>query len=479
VSWEFGALKRRLVSGVFVTAGAQVLRQVVQLLTIVLLARLLEPSAFGLLALAVAVLACLQMIADLVLGTSSERQELTASQESTLLRLNLGVAALLAVAAMAVAPLVAWLFSSPDLTWVLRALAPCFLLAGALRTRSSSLARALRFRALAAVELTAIGFGAGTSIALALAGWGKTALVCGAAAQQLAWSVSVLCWAGLPRGGGFALASVKPLIGFGGYLTAFNVVNFMARKLDDFLVGGLMGVAALGLYEKSYALMMLPVTQLTSVIGRVMYPVLSKVKDDPERFAFLYLGAVRKIAGLSLPLAALCATQSETIVNLVLGWRFREAVPIFALLSLVMGVQPIVASSGWVFMSRGKMGRFFAWGVLCGILFCASFVAGAAHGTPLAVAQAFVIASALMFLPTMALTMNAGGIPMRALLGRLVVPAVASVAGALATFAAPGAPFVISVALLAGVYAVVHALLDRHAFLDLFRFLDPRRALAS
>jgi hypothetical protein len=154
-------------------------------------------------------------------------------------------------------------------------------------------------------------------------------------------------------------------------------------------------------------------------------------------------------------------------------------VPIFAVLSLVMGLQPIIASSGWIFMSRGKMGRFFAWGCVSGALICGSFAVGAARGTPLAVAQAYVIAFALLFLPTMAVALRAGGIAMRAFLGRLVVPAVAALAAGLAPVALPDAPFLASAVLLAVVYMAVHVLLDRHAFLDLFRFLDPRRALAG
>ena len=473
---KFGALKRRLVSGVFFTGGAQVMRQLVQLGTIVVLARLLAPGAFGLVALGVAVLAFVQILADLGLATSSEReQDLTGDQESTLLRLSLMAALVLCVAVELGAPLLAGLFGAPDLTWVLRALAPPFLFAGALRTRYSALARGLRFRAMACVELVAVGAGAASSVLFALSGWGPAALVLGAAVQQLAWASATMMAAGLPIGR-FDLKSVRPLLGFGGYMTAFNVVNFFTRKLDDFLVGGVMGMAALGLYEKSYALMMLPVTQLSAVIGRVMYPVLSRLKEDKERFRFLYLGAIRKIAGLSFPLAAVCIAQADPVVRLVLGPRFLEAIPIFAVLGLVMAFQPIAASAGWIFMARGKMGRFFSLGLVTGVVFCGAFVAGAWQGSVLAMAWWYAGTYAAMFFPTMLVSLRTAGIPFTEFLGRIAIPAVSAATAWLAAWTVPGAPLPVAVAVMAGAYTLVHSVLDRHAFIDLFRFMNPRRA---
>ncbi len=475
---KFGALKRRLVSGVYFTGGAQILRQLLQLGTIVVLARLLAPGAFGLVALGVAILAFVHVLAELGLATSSEReQELTADQESTLLRLNLMAAGLLCVVVELCAPLFAGLFHVPDLTWVLRVLAPPFLLAGALRTRYSALARGLRFRAMAGVELTAVGVGAASSVLFALGGWGVTALVLGAAVQQLTWAGAAVLAGGLPAGHGrFDLNSVRPLLGFGGYLTAFNLVNFFTRKLDDFLIGGVMGIAALGLYEKSYALMMLPVTQLAAVIGRVMYPVLSRVRDDHERFRFLYLGAIRKIAGLSFPLAAVCIAQADPVVRLVLGPRFLDAIPIFAVLGLVMAFQPLTATSGWIFMARGKMGRFFSLGLANGVVFCGAFVAGAWQGSPLAMAWWYAGAYAVLFFPTMLVSLRTAGIPFKEFIGRIAIPAVSAAAAWLAAWAVPGTGLPVAIVVMGCAYALVHSVLDRHAFVDLFRFMNPRRA---
>jgi len=474
---ESQPLEKKLVSGgVVFTAGAQIAIPLLQLGAIALLARMLDPGAFGLLALAVAILAFLRMIADLGLDNSCEHEERTEVQAATLLRLNLSIAAVLGIAVLFAAPLFGRLFHNTDLAWVLRALAPCFLLAGALRTRSSALAREQRFRALAGVELTAITFGALTSIGLALVGFGRTALVMGVAIHQLTWSGAVLTAAGLPKKRAFDLDSIKPFLGFGRSST-FGLVHFFTRRLDYFLVGGLMGIAALGHYGLAWVLVMLPVTRLTAVIGRGTNLVLSKARHDEERIRFLYLGAVRRIAGRSFPLAAVCVAQADPVVRLVLGPKFIDAIPIFLVLSLIMGLRPIMSSSRWVF-PREKMGTFFSWGVVTGILLCGAIVFGAWRGgTPLAVAKAYAVMYAALFVPWMAITLRQAGIGMGALFNRIAVPAIAAISAYLAAWTVPTAPFPVAVAVMAAVYCVVHLLLDRRAFVDLFRIADPRHAI--
>jgi len=477
VAFDFGHLKHRVVSGVFFTASAQVLRQLVQLGAVALLARLLEPGAFGLLALAAAILAFLQLLADLGLGASVERrQALTPAEESTLLLLNLGGAGGLCLLLWVAAPALGRLFGQPDLSWVLSTLGPCFLLAGALRTRNASLVRAMRFRAVAFIEFASVLCGALASVTLALLGAGMTALVAGSAVQQLAWAGATVAIAGLPGPLIFRRALAREHLGFGSTLTAFNVLNFFTRKLDDLLVGGLMGTAALGLYEKSYALMMLPVSQLSAVIGRVLYPALAKVKDDPPRFAFLFLGAVRKIAGLAFPLAALCIVAAGPVVRIVLGPRFEGAVPIFAVLSLVMGLQPLTGIGGSVLLARGRVRLHLALGAGSGAVILLAFTGGAMQGTPVAMARWYAAAYALLFLPTMAVTMRVCGLTLKDLLRRIAVPAAAATVAFGAGLLARDLPFVATACAVGAAYSVAHLLLDRTAFLDLFRFVDPRRA---
>ena len=461
-----------------IAAGPQIAKPLLQLGAIALLARMLEPGAFGLLALAVAILAFLRMIANLGLGGSFEDEEPTEVAEATLLRLNLILATLLGIAVLFAAPFFGRLFHNTDLPWVLRALAPCFMLAGALRTRRAALVRSRRFRALAGVESAAITFGALAAIGLALVGFGRTALVMGAAIHQLTWSGALLAAAGLPQKRVFNLGSIRPLLGFGGSRTAFRVIEPFARNLDYLLVGGLMGVAALGHYQLALLAVILPMAQLTEAFGRVACPKLSRAAHEKERFRTLYLGTVRRIAGLGFPIAAVCVAQAGPVVQLLLGPGFDDVIPILAVLGLVMGLHPIASSGRWVFSARGRLGTFHAWSALTGGLLCGAYLLGAwGGGTPLAVARAYAALYAALFVPTMAITLRQAGIGTGALFNRLAVPAIAAISAYLAAWTVPSAPFPIAVAVMAATYCVVHLLLDRRAFVDLFHIAGPSRAI--
>jgi PST family polysaccharide transporter len=476
---EFSALKRRVVSSVFFSSGAQVLRQLIQLGCVALLARMLGPRPYGLVALAASVMGLLQLAVDLGLGSSAVRERnLSPLQESTLFRLNLLGALLVGAGVMAAAPLLAALFGQPALAWILRWIAPGFLLSGALQTRRAALQREMRFRELAGIDLLSVAVGALTSVGLARFGGMRTgALVLGSLAQQGTSCLGILRCAGLPPRAGFAPRAVLPLLGFGGWFTAFSVVNYFARTLDNMLVGGLMGAIALGLYEKSYALMMLPVTQISAVVSQVLYPALARVKEDRERFAFLYLGAVRKIAGLAFPVSALCVAAAGPVVRLLLGPRFEGAVPIFQALSLVMALQTLPNAAGWIYLARGEVRRMFLIGLANGAVVCGALVFGAMRGSPVEVAKAYVAAILVVFGPTMHLALRTGGIPTGLFLRRIAPPAISAAAAAGASLALGASSLPAAAAVVGSVYLVCHALLDREALRDLVRFLDPRRAL--
>ncbi|MHC4954015.1 MAG: oligosaccharide flippase family protein [Planctomycetota bacterium] len=477
---SFADLKARVVSGTIVVAGAQFLRQLVQLGAVALLARILVPADFGLVALAVGVLAFLQAMADFGLSTALEREkELPAEVESRLFRLNLIAAAIAAGVVMAVAPMIARGLGQPELAWILRMLAFPFLLAGAMRTRTSALARKLQFGRVAAVETVPVVVGTVVSVTLAMRGWGVVALVAGAGIQQITWIAATLATAGIPAARPAPIWKVLPIVRFGASLSIFHVFNTAARKLDDLLVGGVMGVAALGLYEKSYALMMLPVAYLGGPVIRVLYPSLARVRDDQEQFRDLYLGAVRKVAGLSFPAAAVCAAAAGPIVSFVLGARFADAVPIFAVLALTMGIQPLLSIGATVYMARARMRRYLAVGISGSSVLILAFVIGAREGSPLAMARWYTGAYALVFVPLVHVALRTAGVRWRDYLRRVAPPAAAAVATWAVGLATARFGVVWQFPAMAATYVGIHLILDREALLDLVRFLDPRRIVVQ
>jgi PST family polysaccharide transporter len=192
---------------------------------------------------------------------------------------------------------------------------------------------------------------------------------------------------------------VGRMIRFGGALTGFNLINFLHRNLDNVLIGKVWGPGALGLYDRSYRLMMFPLQNINAPIGRVMLPVLSRLQDEPARYRRSFLLTVRAIMLGSIPAVAVAAATSDQLIPFLLGERWREAAPIFFWLSLAAFTQPIGNSMGWLFISSGRAGALMRWGAFITAALVPAFIVGVQWG-PVGVAKAYfgVVALSLPFL---------------------------------------------------------------------------------
>ena len=296
-------LKGRSVRGGAVTLTSQAMKFVLQMGSTVVLARLLLPSDFGLIAMVTAVTGFVAMFKDAGLSMATvQREDITHDQVSTLFWINvaLSVAVMLVVAALA--PAIAAFYSEPRLLWVSLALAGTVLFGGFTVQHQALLRRQMRFKALAVVEVVSMTGGIAVAIAMALMEfgyWSLVGMVAGTAVVNavLVW---VLCdWRpGRPKRG----CGVGQMVKFGGGLTGFNFLNYFTRNSDNVIVGFALGSGPLGVYSKAYNLLMLPIRQINAPVGSVMLPALSRLQDDPVRYRRAYLQALSAIAMVGMPL---------------------------------------------------------------------------------------------------------------------------------------------------------------------------------
>jgi hypothetical protein len=176
-----------------------------------------------------------------------------------------------------------------------------FLFAGLMTQHVALIQRQMRFRALARVEVGSQVVAAAAGVAAALAGWGYWALVVrgvtGSFVQMVAVWVAVPWRPDRPR----RAAGSGSLVRFGGYITAFQAVNYVGRNLDNVLIGRVLGGATLGIYSKAYQLLMLPLSMVNGPISGVAVPALARLQSNPERLptiAYCYHGTPFTLAGL-------------------------------------------------------------------------------------------------------------------------------------------------------------------------------------
>lgn len=182
------------------------------------------------------------------------------------------------------------------------------------------------------------------------------------------------------------------MLRFGANVTAFDVVNYFHRNLDNILVGRIWGSEALGLYSRAYALLMFPVHAIRGPITAVAFPAMSKLQADNEAFKAYYRRTVSIVSLFSMPLCAFILIWSDSIVNILLGEKWLGIVPIFSALALAAFIQPAAGLRGLVLMALGKGGRYFKWGLIHAAVASVAFLVGI-HWGPLGVAIAYAIAT--------------------------------------------------------------------------------------
>ena len=392
-------LREQTIAGLGWASFASLARQAVGLAILLVLARLLAPSDFGMIAMVTVLTSFVGLVPQLGLGPALvQARELDDVQRSSAWWLCLLVGAGLAATLSIAAPAVGHLYGDPRLTSLTRWLAPGLLLEAMAVVPVALLQRAMAFREIARVESAAALGGGAAGLATAFVGQGPLALV-----AQLLTSSAILAL-GAHRVAGWRPratlhpASLRPLLRFGASLLGFQLFNYWTRNADNFLIGRFVGAAALGQYGMAYRVMMLPLQQVTQVFQRVMLPALSRVQAEPARVKAVYLRANRLIGLVTMPAVCGLFVVAPTLVAVMLGPGWQATVPLLQVLCLVAVKQPLGATTGWIYQSQGRTDLMLRWGVIFGIVTIAGFGVGL-HWGAFGVAVSYAVTRYLVWLP--------------------------------------------------------------------------------
>ena len=188
------------------------------------------------------------------------------------------------------------------------------------------------------------------------------------------------------------MTALRKIFSYSAYQFLFNVINYFSRNLDKLLIGKHMSMSDLGYYEKSYRLMMLPLQNITQVITPVMHPIFSDFQDDKAKLASSYERIVRILSFIGLPMSVLLFFTAQEVTLIIFGNQWLPSVPVFRILSLSVGVQIILSSSGSIFQAAGDTRSLFICGVFSSTLNVAGMLIGIFYfGTLTAVANLYRI----------------------------------------------------------------------------------------
>ena len=389
-------LRSKVVSGLIWATVEQIVTIVATLATFIILARLLTPSAFGIVALASLVVALTANLADFGLSDAIiQHQDLADEHKSTAFWFQL----ILAIASAGIlwlgAKPIAELLREDALAPMIKVLSSALPLSALAAVPVALLRRQLKIKLLAIRSIIALVCGGIIGVALALNGAGAWSLVCQQLTQVLVGLFVIWTGTAWRPQLQFSLARLRKLACFGVGVFATRFVETASRRADEALIGSTLGTALLGVYAGAARLVGAPIQIFSALMQQVAMPTLSQVQDDRLRFVRAYLEAIELAALLSLPaFVALLALAREVVLTL-LGSQWVDSVAILRILVLLGLAQVMMQVTATAIIAQGKPAWNLRISVLTGFLRFVGCLMAFPFGLQ-AVAVAFIVGTLIV-----------------------------------------------------------------------------------
>lgn len=413
--------------GVFWTGGGQILRQLVQLATSVVLARLLVPDDFGMLGMALVVVGIGQIFADFGIGAAIVQSQTSDRRVlSSCFWANLAVGATLALVISLASPWIAAFYRRPDLAPLVVVASLTLVASAAIVVPRSSLYRDMRFAELAKAQFFGSVAGALLAIGLAWAGFGVWALVLQPLAGTsvtlaLSWFYARL----LPRWE-FSWDGIRGLVRFSAGVLGTDLLNFANRNTDSLLIGRALGAQPLGYYSMSYQIMLYPLQQVSSAIVKVLFPTLSQMQNDLQRLRAAYLKSISFIAIVTFPMMSGLFVVAEDLIRVAMGEKWLPILPVLQILVWVGMAQSIGTTVGTIYLSTANVRRMFQLTLLGTAMLVSGVAIGLNWGIE-GVAAGYAIGSLSFMCVSLSVALRIIGLRMRHLLISIIRPFAAAI----------------------------------------------------
>lgn len=397
---ELKDLGRLALRGGIVSVALQYGNGALQIVAAIILARLLAPEDFGLVAIVTVLTSFAPAIIDFGLGdATAQKSKITPGEVSSLFWLSTAIGLAIAVLVAASSPLIVTIYGEPRLGPIALCVAISFVLWGASNQHLALLRRTMRFGAIARIQLSSTLVGVVVAIIMAFCGYGYWALVLRpiTSALWVACGAWLLCrWRpGLP----VVDAEVKSMVRFGLHVVGFSATYTLARAVDRIGLSFFYRPDVVGYYQNATTLYENSIFSVLLQLHTVGSASLSKLQSNPAALREKYESALSALAFFMMPVAAILSVTAEDVTVLLLGEKWQAAGSLLHILALRGIFQVIEGSQGWVHLSIGRADRWRNWGIVSLAVQVAALVAGLPFG-PEGVAAASVIATSLLAVPS-------------------------------------------------------------------------------
>lgn len=421
-------------SGIFAIASRGI-GAFVQIGSTIILARLLSPEDFGLVAMVAAFTGFIPMLSDL--GTRDaavQRPTITENEVSALFWLTVAIGTALGLLLALAGPFIADYYHEPRLRDIALASAVGFVVSAASCQHFALLRRAMQFKAIASIEVGSNLLSSLVAIAMAIYGAGYWALVAKpvllAAFTLVGVGTSCRWMPGVPK----VTQGVRDMVKFGMHITGFTMTDYVGRAVDRIAIGRRSGAAPLGYYQQSVFVY----ENVLGLLALSLHPVavagLSKLTDNMVEFKRAWAKAVATLAFFAMPAFGLLAVTSEDVVTLILGEKWRFSAALVAIMSLRGIPHCVERTLGWLHVPAGRGDRWMRWGLISTGVQVIALFCGLPFGVK-GVVIAYVIVTYLLCVPAIAYAGHPLGIGAADVVKAIRAPFIGTVLMVIAGFA--------------------------------------------
>ncbi len=358
-------LKGKSVRGGATVAAGQMVNLLMRFGSMAVMARLLQPADFGLVAMVYPINSFAQMLTDAGLSAATvQRAKLSDAQVSAVFWLNILLGTIATIAVCAAAPLVAWFYGDDRLLAITLVMSSILLVTSVELQHAALLNRQMDFRKLAIRQVVACALSLIAGIVAALAGMGYWALVVASLTEALARTILTVSVSGWRPKWVLRGTGVRPMLSFGANMTASRFLDFFRNDISRVLIGWAWGATALGYFNRAMGLQVQPTTQILGPIATVVTPALSALQHEPERYRRYFRRGMSLVAFLWTPLVVCMLITAEEVVMVMLGPQWEAVVPIYLALGPSVLFTALALGTGWACVPIGRADRMRRWKVV-------------------------------------------------------------------------------------------------------------------
>lgn len=350
--------------GVFWSAVEKYSGIFIALLVSAVLARLISPKEFGTVAIVTVIINFLSIFATMgIFPAIIQRNDLTQKNLNSIFTYSLLGGGVLAILLFCFSWSIAEYYKDDLLASICQILSINIFFVALNLVPNALMAKNKRFKQIAKRTLLLQMISGIVSVMVAFKGGGVYALLISPIVTSIGMFLINMHYYPCRFDFTFDISPLRKIFSYSAFQFLFEFINYFSRNVDKLIIGKYLNLEALGYYDKSYRLMMLPLQNVTSVINPVMQPVLSCLQDDKRELAQKYNRIIQYISVISFPLAAFLYFTAYELINIIYGNQWNAAIPTFQILSLSLPLQMIFSTSGAIFQVSNSTKNMFLVGL--------------------------------------------------------------------------------------------------------------------